>query len=78
MREFILALIGALFLIAGLIYFVQVLWPLLPTWVSLIVFIIIAIIIIGAPIYSLARWSNRRWSQLSKDTTPAPADKSRR
>lgn len=78
MREFILALLVALLLIAGLVYFVQELWPLLPAWVSLLVFIIVAIIFIGAPIYSLARWSNRRWSQLPKDTTPAPDDKSRR
>ena len=62
MREFILALLVSLLLIAGLVYFVRELWPLLPAWSFLLVFILIAVVIIGAPIYSLARWSNRRWT----------------
>jgi len=66
MRDFIFALLLSAFLIAGLIYFVRELWPLLPSWAALIVFIVIATAIIGAPIYSLARWSNRHWARRSQ------------
>lgn len=43
----------------GLVYFVRELWPLLPPWLSLLVFILLAVIVIGYPIYTLARWSDR-------------------
>ena len=56
---FIVALALALVLAAGLIYFVRVIWPLLPSWLSLIIFILLAVAVIGYPIYSLARWSDR-------------------
>ena len=69
MRDFILAPVVALLLIAGVVYFVRELWPLLPAWASLLVFIVIAIIIIGHPIYALARWSNRRWPTTQRRQT---------
>ena len=56
---FIVALALTLALAVGLIYFATVLWPLLPPWLSLIIFILLAIAVIGYPIYSLARWSDR-------------------
>lgn len=58
---------------AALVYFVQVLWPLLPAWLSMIVFIVLAVIVIGYPIYALAQWSDRylarqqRKSKVNKD-----------
>ena len=46
-------------MIWGLIYFIRELWPLLPPWLALLVFILTAVMIIGYPIYALAQWSNR-------------------
>lgn len=57
------ALVVTLALIAGSIYLVSVLWPLLPGWLMLILFVLLAVIVIGYPIYSLARWSDRRLRQ---------------
>jgi len=45
--------------VGGLVYFVRELWPRLPPWLSLLVFIALAVMVIGYPIYSLARWSDR-------------------
>jgi hypothetical protein len=66
-----LALLLSIVLIAGLIYFVHALWPLLPSWLAMIVFIIIAAAFIGAPIYSLARWSNQPWPKADAQSTAA-------
>ncbi|MBK8507461.1 MAG: hypothetical protein V9G63_12840 [Candidatus Competibacter sp.] len=46
-------------LIAGLVYFIDEWWGRLPTAVSLIVFILLSVMVIGYPIYALARWSDR-------------------
>ena len=58
-----IALLGALAvtmaLIAGSVYLVNVLWPVLPSWVMPILFVLLAVIVIGYPILSLARWSKR-------------------
>lgn len=62
-RRDISAFVGALLLTAatgwGLIYFVQELWPILPGWLAMLVCVLLAVIVIGYPIYSLAQWSNR-------------------
>ncbi len=58
---------------AGLVYFVRVLWPLLPAWLSMIIFIIIAVAVIGYPIYALARWSDRYLARQRKNIE-APDD----
>ncbi|MEZ5584515.1 MAG: hypothetical protein R3F37_18690 [Candidatus Competibacteraceae bacterium] len=41
------------------VYFVRDLWPVLPGWLEMILFILLAIVVIGYPIYSLAKWSDR-------------------
>ena len=56
---FLIALIITATMIWGLIYFIRKLWPLLPPWLALLIFILIAVMIIGYPIYTLAQWSNR-------------------
>ena len=62
-RDDILALILALgitgLLLGGLVYFVNTWWERLPTGVALILFILLAVMVIGYPIYALARWSDR-------------------
>lgn len=62
-RDDILALLVSLsitgLLLWGLIYFVSEWWGQLPKAVSLILFILLAVMVIGYPIYALARWSDR-------------------
>lgn len=66
MGTFLSALLVTLALVGATVYFVQVLWPLLPPWLSLIVFILLAVMVIGYPIYSLGRWSNQRFERQLK------------
>lgn len=62
-RDDILALVVSLgvtgLLLWGLIYFVTEWWGRLPKAVALILFILLAVMVIGYPIYALARWSDR-------------------
>jgi len=58
-------------LVAGLMYFVRELWPLLPPAVALVGFILLAVVVIGYPIYALAQWSNRSATRLKKPTAPS-------
>ena len=62
-RNDISALLVALLITAatgwGLVYFVRELWPRLPPWLSMLVFIFLAGAVIGYPIVALARWSDR-------------------
>lgn len=62
-RSDIVALLVALgitgLLVWGLVYFVQEIWPVLPPALALIIFILLAVIVIGYPIYALARFSDR-------------------
>ncbi len=67
LRPFLLALVVTLALLAGVIYFVRYVWQDLPLWFSLIVYILVAVAVIGYPIYSLGRWSDRAFSRLSQD-----------
>jgi len=46
-------------LIWGLVYFVDEWWGRLPKTVALTVCILLAVMVIGYPIYALARWSDR-------------------
>ena len=56
---FILALAITAAIGWGGVYFVNVLWPVLPGWVVVIIFIIMAVSVIGYPIYALGKWSDR-------------------
>lgn len=56
---FILALIITAAIGWGGVYFINVLWPVLPGWVAVIIFIILAASVIGYPIYALGKWSDR-------------------
>ena len=67
MLQTLLALTMTLALAFGLIYFVHDLWPVLPGWAAMLVFILIAVIIIGYPIYTLAQWSNRSWQRTLRE-----------
>lgn len=62
-RSDIRALLTALVVTIGmgwfLVYFVKNIWPRLPPWLSMLVFIFLAVVVIGYPILELARWSNR-------------------
>lgn len=64
-------------LIWGLVYFINHWWARLPTAVALIVCILLAVMVIGYPIYALARWSDRYLAQVreaSKDSGSSKAD----
>jgi predicted transporter len=62
-RSDILAILVSLgitgLLILGLVYFISEWWGRFPKVVSLIIFILLAVMVIGYPIYALARWSDR-------------------
>ncbi len=52
----------------GLIWFTsELLWIRLPNVVTMMVYIIFSIIVIGYPIYALARWSNQYLLKTSKN-----------
>jgi membrane protein implicated in regulation of membrane protease activity len=61
------ALLITLLMAYGLYFFVQVIWPLLPSAVALILFITLAVAVIAYPIYALARWSNRYLPSVKRD-----------
>lgn len=62
-RSDILSFLGSLgitgLLIWGLVYFVDEWWGRLPKAVALTICILLAVMVIGYPIYALARWSDR-------------------
>ncbi len=74
-RSDIRALLTALLVTAGmgwfLVYCVKYLWPRLPPWLSMLVFIFLAVVVIGYPILELARWSNRYGERQQQGRTPA-------
>ena len=51
-------------LLWGLVYFVSTWWGRFPKVVSLLIFILLAVMVIGYPIYALARWSDRYLARL--------------
>lgn len=62
-RRDVVALLGALlftlFLIVLLYLFFNGLWPVLPAWISVPVCILVAVLAIGSPIFTLRRISDR-------------------
>ncbi len=61
-------------LVLGAIYFVREIWPRLPPALSVVIFILLAVIVIGYPIYVLGQWSNRylaRTQELAKEKEKA-------
>lgn len=72
---FLMALGIAAGLLFGMLYFVQEVWPRLPPAVALMVLILLAVAVIGYPIYALAQWSNRYLARLKK--TGANRDETR-
>jgi hypothetical protein len=53
-------------LIWGLVYFINTWWDRLPKVVALTICILLAVMVIGYPIYALARWSDRYLAQLKE------------
>lgn len=62
-RSDLLAFLTALgitgLLLWGLVYFVNVWWERLPKVVALTICVLLAVMVIGYPIYALARWSDQ-------------------
>ena len=48
------------------VYFVEELWPVLPQGVALAISVLLAVAVIGYPIYALAQWSNRYLARLGE------------
>lgn len=46
-------------LVWGLVYFIHTWWDRLPKAVALTICILLAVMVIGYPIYALARWSDQ-------------------
>jgi len=50
-------------------------WAALPSWLAMLLFILLAVAVIGYPIYAFAQWSNRyveRLQQARKPGAPPP------
>ncbi|MCB1776136.1 MAG: hypothetical protein KDI50_01755 [Candidatus Competibacteraceae bacterium] len=62
-RSDLLVFLGSLgitgLLIWGLVYFINTWWDRLPKVAALTICILLAVMVIGYPIYALARWSDR-------------------
>jgi hypothetical protein len=71
---FLVALLVTVAMAVGIIYFVREILPILPGWASVIFYVLLAVIVIGYPIYTLARWSDRYLT--SKIPTRAKRDHS--
>jgi hypothetical protein len=73
-RDDILALLVSLgttgLLLWGLVYLVTEWWGRLPRAVALILFILLAVMVIGYPIYALARWSDRYLARVREARDP--------
>lgn len=64
-------------MIWGLVYFINHWWARLPTAVALIICILLAVMVIGYPIYALARWSERylaRVREAARDSDSSKVD----
>ena len=62
-------------MIWGMVYFVRHIWPYLPPWLSMLIFIFLAVMVIGYPILELARWSNRYVERQQQGRTPAACNR---
>jgi high-affinity Fe2+/Pb2+ permease len=74
-RALLIALAVTLAMGWFLVYFVNNLWPRLPPWLSMLVFIFLAVVVIGYPILELARWSNRYVERQQQRRTPVARNK---
>lgn len=74
-REDMLAFLFSLgitaLMIWGLVYFIQEWWTRLPKVVALIICILLAVMVIGYPIYAMARWSDRYLARLRESQKKA-------
>ncbi len=64
-------------LISGMVYFISAWWGRLPVAVSLFLFILLAVMVIGYPIYALAQWSDRalvRWREAQTQERKTPPE----
>jgi hypothetical protein len=70
-RSDFLAFLGSLgitgLLIWGLIYFINTWWDRLPKVAALTICILLAVMMIGYPIYALARWSDRYLARVKEE-----------
>lgn len=57
-------------LIGGMAYFISAWWGRLPKVAALILFILLAVMVIGYPIYALAQWSDRYLARTQKRKAP--------
>jgi predicted transporter len=74
-REDMLAFLFSLgitaLMIWGLVYFIQEWWARLPKGVALIICILLSVMVIGYPIYAMARWSDRYLARLRENQKKA-------
>ena len=63
---FLVSLVITGLLIWGLVYFINTWWERLPKAVALTICILLAVMVIGYPIYALARWSDRYLVQVKE------------
>lgn len=53
-------------LIGGLVYFINEWWDRLPKAVALTICVLLAVMVIGYPIYALARWSDQYLARIKE------------
>lgn len=77
-RNDLLAILSSLtitgLLIWGLVYFINAWWDRLPQAVALIICVLLAVMVIGYPIYALARWSDQYLTRLKAAQQHPPKD----
>ncbi|MCP5197776.1 MAG: hypothetical protein H6974_13485 [Gammaproteobacteria bacterium] len=61
-------------LIWGLVYFINTWWERLPKTVALTICILLAVLVIGYPIYALARWSDHYLARIKAQQPPNHQD----
>ena len=71
MLAFLLSLGITALMIWGLVYFIQEWWTRLPKGVALIICILLSVMVIGYPIYAMARWSDRYLARLLENQKKA-------
>ena len=61
-------------LIWGLVYFINAWWDRLPKAVALTICVLLAVMVIGYPIYALARWSDQYLARIKAAQQTHPED----
>ena len=59
MKAFIASLALSAAIVAGLVYFWQEIWASLPPWAMVLLFIALAVLMIGSPMFALTRMADR-------------------